>query len=176
MIYHLTKRLAAGRYDLVVLAGICGSYRQEFNGGTVLRVRRDRFADLGAGSPEGFLTAESLGLFGDGEAWSAGWMDDRPGPAQPFLQRLPGVSGITVNTVTGTEETRKEMQGRYDPDTESMEGAAFFYVCRHEKVNFVQLRAVSNPVGPRDRERWEIKAALDALAGELERLITELHE
>ena len=37
-----------------------------------------------------------------------------------------------------------------------MEGAAFFYVCLKEKVNFFQIRAISNFVEKRNKKNWEI--------------------
>jgi futalosine hydrolase len=44
-----------------------------------------------------------------------------------------------------------------------MEGAAFFYVCLMEKVPFIELRAVSNEVGERDKSQWDIRVAFSVL-------------
>jgi futalosine hydrolase len=44
-----------------------------------------------------------------------------------------------------------------------MEGAAFHYVCLTEKVPFLQLRAVSNYVGERNKKNWNIKLAIENL-------------
>ena len=56
---------------------------------------------------------------------------------------------------------------KYHPDIETMEGAAFFYVCSREKIPFMALRAVSNIVEPRDREKWNIELALANLSVKL---------
>jgi len=50
---------------------------------------------------------------------------------------------------------------------ESMEGAAFHYVCLQEAVPFLQLRAVSNMIGERDKTKWLMKEAIDNLNKEL---------
>ncbi len=175
MIFRLSQRLTSTKYDLAILSGICGSYRSVYTSGTTLRVEQDRFADLGAGSPEGFLPAGTLGLYPPADSWMAGWMDDNPGPAVDCLQEITAVKGITLNTVSGTVDSIQAMRERYDPDVESMEGAAFFYVCKQQNLNFVQLRTVSNLVEPRNRDHWEINMALTRMARQLERLITELH-
>jgi futalosine hydrolase len=54
---------------------------------------------------------------------------------------------------------------KYGPSVESMEGAAFFYVCRLQQVNCIQVRAVSNMVKARDRKSWKTSEAIDALEG-----------
>ncbi len=174
--YALTRRLSATRYDLAVLAGICGSYRTEYEPGTALRVETDRFADLGAGSPEGFIPAAELDLYSPEEAWTAGVINDNPGLAGAFTAGLPSVAGITVGTATGTADSVEEMRNRYDPDIESMEGAAFFYVCRRENINFVQLRTVSNRVESRNRETWETEKAIRNLSSAMQQLMEALHE
>ncbi len=175
MIYYLSKLLVSSRYDLAVLAGICGSYQKCYRPGDVLRVGRDRFGDLGAGSPQGFLTAEEIKLYPPDQVWTAQWMEDHPGPGDRYASRLHSVAAVTVNTVSGTEEAIKQMNKRYSPDIESMEGAAFFYVCRLENLNFVQIRAVSNLVEPRNRANWEIEKAINNLAIEVKRLIDDIH-
>ncbi len=175
MIGRLMQRTGAASYDLHILAGICGSYRDEYANGQVVRVGHDCFADLGAESTEGFIPAEKLGLFEDDQRPAGAWISDHPGETKKYFARFPVVRGITRNSVTGTLETRSEMVGMFDPDTESMEGAAFFYVCHHENLNFVQLRAVSNRVEPRNRKNWETEKALGNLALELRNLIDELH-
>jgi futalosine hydrolase len=49
---------------------------------------------------------------------------------------------------------------RYDCCVESMEGAAFHYVCLQEGMPFAQVRAISNYVTPRDKSQWQMKDAI----------------
>ena len=176
MILHLDRRLSATHYDLVMLAGICGSWRNDLKPGQVVRISQDQFADLGADSPGGFLPASSLGIYLENESWQAGPIRDNPGRWVSLFNHLPAVKAITLNTVTGSAVSIERNGRLWDPDTESMEGAAFFYVCRNEKLNFVQLRAVSNMVEPRNRENWQLHKALDNLSKELEKIVSEIHD
>ncbi len=41
-----------------------------------------------------------------------------------------------------------------------MEGAAFHYVCLQEKIPFLQLRAISNYVGERNKANWNLNEAI----------------
>ncbi|MNH40683.1 Futalosine hydrolase [compost metagenome] len=58
----------------------------------------------------------------------------------------------------------------FPAEVESMEGAAFFYVCLSEGVKCVQLRSISNYVERRNRESWNIPLAIKNLNAELKRL------
>ena len=52
-----------------------------------------------------------------------------------------------------------------------MEGAAFHYVCLQQKINFLQIRGISNMVGERDKTKWKIKKAIENLNNELLKII-----
>ena len=52
---------------------------------------------------------------------------------------------------------------RFQPQVESMEGAAFMYACATADVPFAHVRAVSNFVEPRNRAAWKIQEAIAAL-------------
>jgi futalosine hydrolase len=55
-----------------------------------------------------------------------------------------------------------------------MEGAAFHYVCLLERINFLQLRAISNRVGERDKSKWKLKESIENLNKELLNIIENL--
>jgi len=57
---------------------------------------------------------------------------------------------------------------------ESMEGAAFFYVCMNEHIPCLSLRAVSNRVGERDKNKWNIPLALAELRKMLASILRKL--
>jgi futalosine hydrolase len=73
---------------------------------------------------------------------------------------MPRVNGVTVNTVSGNKSTIKRLYEKYGCATESMEGAAFHYVCLQERVPFAQVRAISNYVIPRDKSQWKMREAI----------------
>jgi futalosine hydrolase len=55
-----------------------------------------------------------------------------------------------------------------------MEGAALHYVALCEKIPFLQLRAVSNYVGERDKNKWALREAIANLNMELQRILIKL--
>jgi futalosine hydrolase len=57
-----------------------------------------------------------------------------------------------------------------------MEGAALHYVCLMEKIPFLQIRAISNMTGDRDKSRWKLKEALKSLHEELVVMIQKLEK
>lgn len=179
--YRLAKTLGDKQrspgdpYDLVVNAGIAGSFSRDLSLGTVVQVVNDRFADLGAEDGETFLDLFQLGLADPGEA------PFRDGKLCNSRQvgGLPEAEGITVNTAHGEETHIHRTASRFvrtveRPVVESMEGAAFFYVCMSEGISCLQVRAVSNYVERRNRGSWNIPLAVENLNEALSRILPEL--
>lgn len=166
--YHLTKTLTSSDfiYDLVVNIGIAGTYTEKYPIGTVVRVVKEQFGDMGVESRLGFqslfdhniLDANTL-PYRDGALYSP-FLDIE---IEEALKVLPSVSGLTVQTLKDSIEGSNELVKRFKPDVESMEGAAFFYVALMEKLPFIELRAVSNFVGERNKEKWNTPLALSNL-------------
>ncbi len=172
LVYRLGQILSRSTYDLVINAGICGSFSKDLKNGSLVNVREDCFADFGAEDQGRFLRAGELGLLDPDEfPFENGFIVNSPGPYSHFFDKLQAVRGISVMRVTGTEETASLWKELYNPVVESMEGAGFFYVCRMENTNFVQIRAVSNRVGKRDLASWDIPVAMRALTSFLKDLL-----
>jgi len=159
--------LAAARYDLVLAAGLAGGFPPAEVGGLVV-ADRVTFADLGAELADGgFAALSELGL---GEVSLAA----DPALARLLAGRTGGVAGtvLTVSTVTGSRARAERFrQAHPDAVAEAMEGAAVAVAARQAGVRFGELRAVSNPVGPRDRASWRLTEALAALTGGVGRLL-----
>ncbi len=175
--YSLTKRLSKKKYDLALNIGLAGTFREEINIGEVVNVVTDCFADLGAEDGENFLTISQLGLFDEDKFpfWNGKLKTDE---AQNYrsLTFLKNVKGITVNKVHGNEESIQRVIQKFHPDIESMEGAAFLYVCLMEKIPCIQLRAISNRVEKRKRELWNIELAMNNLTEVLAQFIAGIEE
>ncbi|MGC9669071.1 futalosine hydrolase [Planosporangium sp. 12N6] len=150
--------LALHRFDAVLSAGIGGGIGVP-TGGTVIGTASVA-ADLGADSPDGFLSLDELG-FG-----SAGVTAD-PGLVAGLVAALPAaVSGpvLTVSTVTGTLAGTRDLTARHpDAVAEAMEGFGVATAAEQAGLPFAELRTISNPVGPRDRAAWRIGDALEGL-------------
>jgi futalosine hydrolase len=66
---------------------------------------------------------------------------------------------ITVSTVTGTSHRANALRRRYKPICENMEGAAVAHICRKYRVEFAEIRVISNYVGRRQKRLWRLKEA-----------------
>ena len=144
-------------YDLALNFGVCGSFDRSLAPGRVVHVVADRLAELGAEDGDAFLDIEELHLPG-----AYAFTNTNPPPIAA-LRELPTVSGVTVNTVHGHEPSIAAVTARCAPQVESMEGAAFMYVCQMHGVPFAQVRAVSNVVERRNRQAWKLPEAIAQL-------------
>ncbi|MGO4419210.1 futalosine hydrolase, partial [Streptomyces sp. MCAF7] len=118
-------------------------------------------ADLGAETPDGFAAVTELGF---------GTVEHLPPPAlvRALAEATGAVRGavLTVSTVTGSAERAAELRRRHPgAAAEAMEGFGVAEAAAAHGVPVLELRAISNAVGPRDRAAWRIGEALDALAG-----------
>lgn len=151
--------LAGTPYALVVSAGIAGGFQPEAPVGSLVIADEITVADLGAETPEGFLPVTELGF---------GTVTHRPPNA--LVRELAAATGartgavLTVSTVTGTAARAAELRARHPRAlAEAMEGFGVAEAAAAHGVPVLELRAVSNPVGPRDRTAWRIGDALAAL-------------
>jgi len=170
-----SRTFAAEHYDLALNVGLCGSFDASLAAPDVVHVTSDRIAELGAEDGDDFLTIHQLQLLGENEfPFDGGLLVNTNPPPLPPLSALRSVTGITVNTVHGNERTIAAVRDRYDPDVESMEGAAFMYASLIAGVPFAQVRAVSNTVVRRNRAAWKIDEAIRALGEQSVKLLESL--
>jgi len=76
---------------------------------------------------------------------------------------LACATSLTVSGVTADAERARELSARFGAGLESMEGFALAYAARLSGLPFAELRAVSNAVGSRPPEGWDLPGALAAL-------------
>ncbi|MCT4356835.1 futalosine hydrolase [Streptomyces sp. Je 1-79] len=155
---------AAVPYDLVVSAGIAGGFQPAAPLGSVVVSDTIVAADLGAQTPDGHLSVEELG-FGRsthpvGPALTRRVSDALTHGGQPHTVGPV----LTVSTATGTAGRAAELAVRHPGAVaEAMEGFGVAEAAAAHGVPVIEIRAVSNAVGPRDRAAWRIGEALDAL-------------
>jgi futalosine hydrolase len=167
-----SRVLSAERFDVALNLGVCGSFRAALAPGTVVHVVSDRLAELGAEDGDSFLTIQQMGLLGDDEfPFTGGRLVNNSPPAIASLASLRRVDGITVNTVHGHPGSIARVNDRFNPDVETMEGAAFMYACLIHGVPFAQVRAVSNIVERRNRAAWKLDDAIAALSSAAGRIL-----
>jgi futalosine hydrolase len=101
-----------------------------------------------------------------------------PNPHHKLFQKinLPLVSAVSVNEITTSPKKIHQLIEQYAPAIESMEGAAFHYVCLNEGIPFIQIRSISNRIGERDKSQWQMNKAIENLQNTLISLINKLAE
>jgi futalosine hydrolase len=170
--YALTKKLFKQKYDLVIQAGIAGTFKNHFALGETYMVKTDLFADLGIQEGNNFYT-----LF-DGGFLQPDLLPYTKAQLVNTIENyfnLKPANAITINTVSDSLAQTELYKKKYDADIESMEGAAFHYVCIQENVSFLQIRSVSNFVGERVKTNWKMKESIESLNENLIRIIEELN-
>ncbi|WP_437028770.1 futalosine hydrolase [Streptomyces sp. enrichment culture] len=156
----LTAAALAGRpYGLVVSAGIGGGFPPHAPLGSLVVADEITAADLGAETADGFLPVTDLGF---------GTVTHHPPAA--LVRAAAAATGaptgtvLTVSTVTGTAARAEALRARHPRAlAEAMEGFGVAEAAAAHGVPVLEVRAVSNPVGPRDRAAWRIGDALAAL-------------
>lgn len=176
-VFHLTRCLCANNYDLIINAGICGTFDHDRQLAEVVNVITDYFGDFGVEHSEGFYTASEMGFYDrnefpyvDGRLFTSDFSDSG------LINALPEVSGVTVQKAHGEQKSIKAFRKKNLAEVESMEGAAVFYVAIMMKVKCIQIRAISNYVEPRNRAAWKVEEAIENLNFQLQKIIMELSD
>lgn len=168
--YHIQKAITTRRPDLVIQAGVAGAFDRSAPLGTVVVVGEDIPADVGVEEGDAFRSVFDMGL-ADREKppYVSGFLQNRE--AGRTITGVAVVRAITVQEITTRPERIEYYRQTYHPYLESMEGAALHYVCLQEGVPFLQIRALSNYVGERDKRNWKMEPAIRNLNQALAKLI-----
>ncbi|WP_233521680.1 futalosine hydrolase [Streptomyces triticagri] len=151
--------LGGDPYGLVVSAGIGGGFAPGAPVGGVVVADAIVAADLGAETADGFVPVTGLGF---------GTVEHRPPAA--LVRDVAAAAGaavgtvLTVSTVTGSAARAAELTDRHPRAlAEAMEGFGVAEAAAAHGCPVLEIRAMSNAVGPRDRTAWRIPEALAAL-------------
>jgi futalosine hydrolase len=169
--YWLTKTIAKHRPNLLIQAGIGGSFSADYPPGSIVLVKEEVTGDLGVEENNEFKDVFDMGLPQIVEPYTGKNLENKH---TALLQQynLPLVRSVTINEITTRPVRIQQLQQKYQPVVESMEGAAFHYVALVEKIPFIQLRAISNMVGERDKSKWRMKEAIEILNEQLIKMVT----
>ncbi len=96
---------------------------------------------------------------------------DRPVMQEMDLGNSTGIRLLTVGVASGSRETARARREQFPGVVvEDMEGFSVALACRLAGVGCSIWRGLSNEVGDRDFENWQIDAALDSLVQLVARL------
>lgn len=162
--------LTRGPFDLVISAGIAGMLPGvELTIGDVLVAEACVYAEEGLLTPDAFLDMKAMGF-------ALGDFEGNTVPIDPvLLERLPEPVLIgriaTVATCSGSDLQADLVARRTSAVAEAMEGAAVVHAARRLGVPAMEVRAISNTTGDRDRQQWDIGKAIAALGSALPAII-----
>jgi len=151
-------------YRLVVSAGIGGGFADRAEIGSIVVADAIIAPDLGAETQEGFQSVDELG-FGTNRMAVDRELAVRAAEAIARAGLTVTTAPVlTVTTVTGSAETAAALARRVPgAAAEAMEGYGVALAASLYGLPALEVRAISNAVGPRDRGAWRIKDALQAL-------------
>ncbi len=172
--YALLKYINKNKPDLVIQAGIGGSLHPLYPPGSVVMIKEEIIGDLGVEENDGFYDVFDLKLAGENVFPFSSKLLKNPHQRIWEVINLPRVKAISVNEITTGSLRIQQLIEKYGAVIESMEGAALHYVCLQETVPFIQLRAVSNFAGERDKTKWQINDAITSLNRELIEIVHQL--
>lgn len=165
-IYNLTKHLLSDSYDLLINAGIAGCSDSAIKNGETVEVVSEEFADFGVVSEGKFISASDYSFIKDNSAFKGNTLIN---PVRSNAS-LPKVKARTIHTI---DYEKRNLSLNTDAVIETMEGAAFFYVCLYEKILFFEFRSVSNRTGDPDKKNWQITEAIVSLNSFLKQFISD---
>lgn len=150
----ISAALARGTYDLVVNAGIAGGFEGRAAIGEGIVVDNDYLAELG--------TEDGEALRDGSELITRARSDEQLVGALRARGHRDG-NAVTVARVTRTAATAAALARRYDATIESMEGFAVLRAAQVAGVRAIELRGISNVVGPQQPGGFAFEAARSAL-------------
>ena len=157
--------IAQHKAERVVLTGIAGTFSStRLPVGTAAVFPRVAMHGIGVGVASGFVSAAALGFR------HSPYTDRGPGHSDEVDELIvdapvPPVAGQLLTCCTASAssaEARQRLERYPGAVAEDMEGFAVALACRLAGVPLVIARGISNEVGDRDVELWQIPTALDA--------------
>ena len=156
----LMKMFVQETPSLIIQVGIAGCFDKKLPLGKVFAVKDDFAGDIGVIENKVWKDLFDLKLDKANDAPYEKKSLPNPWLSQYNLLKLPTKKGVTVNTISTDKNKIDLYSGRYKATLESMEGAALHYMGRDLNIPFIQIRAVSNYVGERNKAKWNMQEAI----------------
>jgi len=159
---------------LIIQAGIAGSLDTNINLGDVVAVQQECLGDTGVQERGEWKDIIDMGFQQANELPFNNKYIENEWLANYNILQLPEVTGVTINQITTDQARIGMLQTKYGAQVESMEGASLHYVCKLFDIPFIQIRAISNYVGERDKSKWKIKEAVENLNETVIRMLNSI--
>lgn len=172
--FSISKLVLQSPPDFIIQAGIAGTFDHDAILGKVVAVNSEVFCNTGAWEEGRFRDLFDLNLadrneypFKDGSLVNH-WLKNNN-----FLL-LESQDAVTVDEVSTNARTIDFYRRKTKNGIESMEGAPLHYCCLQSCIPFIQIRAISNYVGDRNKNNWKFDLAFTNLAETLKQYIHHL--
>ena len=153
----LIPYISIDKFDVILLVGLAGGIPGQTALSQVVKINTDVQGDLGAFQNNGYLPFTASGLIKDKAP------NTKYNLCDDVLDELEIMNSLSTNTLFQEAEKNALRHSYYETQIENMEGAAFQEICEEYEAPYLQLRAVSNVVGERDKKKWKIKESLQNL-------------
>jgi futalosine hydrolase len=174
--HFLTENISNQYQSLVIQIGIAGCFTDSIEIGSAVVVENELMNDMGVFEKDGYKDIFSLGLLDENSAPFDRGVLHNPNAMLLQYSGLKSVRSIGVNEISTNPKKIKLFKEQYKAEIESMEGSAFHYVCLMRNIPFIQIRGISNVVGERNKNKWKIKEAINAIMPPLIKLISQYSE
>lgn len=173
-VFRLQQWVVTHQPAIIIMVGIAGTFYQQWLPGWVVAIESETMGDVGVEENDVFSDVFDMKLSDPNEAPFKQKQLINPWLPQLNVLGLPQVNAITISEISTRPHRIAQLQQKYQPAVESMEGAALHYVGLQTGIPFLQLRAISNAVGDRDKSRWHIQSALQQLTEQTVELLQHL--
>jgi len=160
---NLSQLATTHQPDLIIQMGIAGCYIKTEPLGKVWVVNSETIADLGVRENGVFKDLFETRLLKENQAPFKKRKLINPAIKKVNLLKTNTASAITINEISTSQKRIKEIVAAYSPVLESMEGAALHYVGALTQIPFIQIRAISNYVGERNKAKWKLMESIEQL-------------
>lgn len=161
-------------FDYIIQVGLGGCFDHSVNLGAVFCIENDQFL---AGAWENESTFKSVDEMGFNSSLIHIGYDFQTVQSIVESLQIPGAKAITVSTIESLAHRNLVLKDSFkDVKIESMEGACLYEIAPFFKAKAIQLRAVSNYVGERDKSNWNFGIAFAALSKITNQVIDKIYE
>jgi futalosine hydrolase len=174
--FSLSKLFLQSPPDLVIQTGVAGAFSTQLSLGQVVTVKNEMLGDIGVEENGVFRDLFDMQLENENQFPFSNKRLENPWLKKYNLQDLREVDSITINEISTRKERIQQLQEKYQPMIESMEGAPLHYIGLSTKVPFIQIRAISNYVGERNKQHWKMNDALDNLCSIVLQYVDKLYK
>ncbi len=152
----------------VVNLGICGSFDPHSPLGGVCVATAEIWPEYGVHCTDGSEEPFSFQMLPDLPLAPVNRVDLEPDAAARAMglelpEKWARGPSVTVAGVSGDPARAAQLMARHAADTENMEGFSLALAARLKGLPFLEIRTISNPVGIRDKKKWNFRLALKTL-------------